>query len=98
MSNGKYRISVRKGDAIMPQEAYNPRLKALILQVVDNQIRDNNPPITKATLKRLMKEGYSMKKAKERIGYVVVCHIYDILKNDESFDEERYTRELMELH
>ena len=45
-----------------------------------------------------MKEGYSRKKAKERIGYVVVCHIYDILKNDESFDEERYTRELMELH
>ena len=37
----------------------NPHLKAAILEVVDNQIRDNDPPETKKTFNRLMKEGNS---------------------------------------
>ena len=76
---------------------YNPRLKALILEVVDNQIRDNDPPITKQTIKRLRRKGYSRKKAKEMIGSVVVKYIYDILKHGDHFDEEQYARDLKEL-
>ena len=76
---------------------YNPRLKALILEVVDNQIRDNDPPITKQTIKRLRRKGYSRKKAKEMIGSVVVKYIYDILKYGYDFDEEQYARDLKEL-
>ena len=53
---------------------YNPRLKALILEVVDNQIRDNDPPITKQTIKRLRRKGYSRKEAKEMIGSVF-CNV-----------------------
>ena len=48
-------------------EAYNPRLKKLILQVVDNQISSNNPPITSETMKRLVSAGYSRQEAKEKI-------------------------------
>ena len=40
-------------------EKYNPRLHALILEVVDNQLSANDPPATKATLDRLMKAGHS---------------------------------------
>jgi len=52
----------------------NPRLKLLILQAVDNQLRANDPPETKQTLDRLISEGYSKKEAKELIGYFPIAH------------------------
>ena len=78
-------------------EPYNPRLKSLILQVVDNQLNDNDPPITRITLDRLLASGYSRKRAKEMIGSVVVGFIYDIMKDGTAFDEEKYTAELKAL-
>ena len=36
----------------------NLRLKRLILEVVNNQLRDNNPPITKDVYKKLLEAGY----------------------------------------
>lgn len=78
-------------------ESYNPRLKALILQVVDNQLTENNPLATKATLERLLAAGYSEKRAKEMIGTVVVEFIYDAMKVNVPFDEEKYAKRLKEL-
>lgn len=78
-------------------ESYNPRLKALILEVVDNQIRDNTPPITAITLKRLMDNGYSRQQAKEMIGSVVAGHIFYIMHDEKPFDEEAYTHDLLGL-
>ena len=49
----------------------NPHLKAVILEVVDNQLRANKPPETRSTLERLIKEGYSKEEAKKLIGCVV---------------------------
>ncbi|MBU7030030.1 MAG: hypothetical protein HXS48_24070, partial [Theionarchaea archaeon] len=37
----------------------SPILRREILRAVENQIRDENPLITKKTLERLMKKGYS---------------------------------------
>lgn len=72
----------------------NYRLKALIMGVVDNQINENNPPITAITYKRLMAAGDSSKVAKEKIAAIVAENIYDIMTNGNSFDEEKYIREL----
>ena len=72
----------------------NYRLKALIMGVVDNQINENNPPITAITYKRLMAAGDSSKVAKEKIAAIVVENIYGIMTNGNSFDEEKYIREL----
>ncbi|SDG58258.1 hypothetical protein SAMN04244560_02591 [Thermoanaerobacter thermohydrosulfuricus] len=44
----------------------NQNLKRIILEVVNNQIRDNNPPITKVTLERLKKSGYTEQQAKKK--------------------------------
>jgi hypothetical protein len=55
-----------------------PRLKAAILQVVDNQIRANDPPETKQTLDRLLSEGHSKEEAKRLIGCIVSSEIFDI--------------------
>lgn len=75
----------------------NYRLKALIMGVVDNQINENNPPITAITYKRLMAAGDSSKVAKEKIAAIVVENIYDIMTDGNSFDEGKYTRELEDL-
>ena len=80
----------KHNDDIQP----NYRLKALIMGVVDNQINENNPPITAITYKRLMAAGDSSKAAKEKIAAIVAENIYDIMTDGNSFDEEKYTREL----
>lgn len=40
-------------------EPYNPRLKKAVLEVVDNQINQKNPPIAAETFERLIRAGYS---------------------------------------
>lgn len=43
----------------------NLRLKKLILEVVDNQLRDNNPPVVREVYDRLIAEGYSIRETKK---------------------------------
>lgn len=50
----------------------NLRLKKLILEVVDNQLRENNPPVTKESYDKLIDAGYSAREAKEKIGAIVI--------------------------
>ncbi len=75
----------------------NPYLRAAFLEVVDNQLRDNDPPETKETLERLMKEGYSAKKAKEMIAQAVVVEAFIIMKTQSTFNRERFIRNLKAL-
>ena len=58
----------------------NLRLKKLILEVVDNQLRENNPPVTKESYDKLIDAGYSAREAKEKIGAIVIEQIYDVIK------------------
>jgi len=75
----------------------NPRLKAIILGVVDNQLRANDPPETRSTLDRLIAEGHSEKAAKELIGCAVTSEIFDVMKNKEEFNLQRYVDALNKL-
>ena len=75
----------------------NLRLQKAILEVVENQIRENNPPETKKTLDRLLKKGYSKDDAMKLIGRAVVSEIYKVLKNKEPFYDEKYVKALREL-
>lgn len=92
-----------------PQEEYNPRLKALMLQVVDNQIagRDENghpltttitddPDYVKTCFDRLSAV-YGPSKAKEMIAAVLLEEMYDVLKDKVPFDEPRYKERLEKL-
>jgi len=71
--------------------------KKLILGIIDNQIRDNNPPETKQTLDRLISEGFPAEEAKDMIGYVVVSEMSDMLKGEETFNEQRFVAALNRL-
>lgn len=75
----------------------NLRLKKTILEVVDNQLRDNNPPETGMAYQKLLDAGYSRREAKEKIGAVVLSEIYDVLKEKQPYNEERYTQALEEM-
>jgi hypothetical protein len=75
----------------------NPILNAAIIEVVENQLRANDPPETRYTLKRLVEQGHSEAEAKNLIGCVVVSEIFDVLKSQKEFNIERYRVALAKL-
>ena len=72
----------------------NKETNALVMEVVNNQIRDNNPPITKKTLERLKAEGFTEKDAKMLIGDVVWAEIFAIIESSKVFSLERFSAAL----
>ena len=75
----------------------NLRLKKTILEVVDNQLKANDPPCTKDVYEKLRAAGYSRAEAKDKIGAVVLSEIYDIMKEGQPFDEGNYKNCLEEM-
>ena len=75
----------------------NPHLKAAIVEVVENQIRDGNPPETRQTLERLQAAGYSRQQAVEMIGSAVVEEIWAVLHDNKPFDRARFAALLEQL-
>ncbi|MEI2610114.1 MAG: hypothetical protein V9G20_15940 [Candidatus Promineifilaceae bacterium] len=75
----------------------NLRIKATILEVVENQLRENSPPETKVTYDRLLAKGYSDQEVRELIGAVVFSEVYDVLKINKPFDEARFVKALRRL-
>ena len=76
---------------------YNPHLKAAILEVVENQIRDDDPPETRQTLERLLAAGYSRQQAIEMIGSALVEEIWAKLHDHKPFDRVCFTALLEQL-
>ena len=72
-------------------------LRGEILEVVENQLRDNEPPETRATLTRLMAEGHSEHEAKKLIGCVVVAEMFEVLRQNQDYDQDRYVAALAAL-
>jgi hypothetical protein len=68
-----------------------------LLEVVDNQIRDNDPQETRRTFDRLIKEGYSEIDAKKLIAGAVATEVFNILKKKETYNQERYLCALKSL-
>ena len=81
----------------MEKSGSNPQLKAAIMKVVENQLRNNDPPQTGQTFKRLIEAGHSEKEAKRLIACVVSAEIFDVLKKNEPFNLERFVKALNKL-
>jgi len=65
-------------------------LRLAILEVINNQIKDNNPPETKQTLDRLLREGFSKEETLKLIGYVVASEVFTVLKENRNYDHAKY--------
>ena len=78
-------------------KAFNPVLRAAIMEIVGNQLRDGTPPEVRTTLDRLIDEGHTREQAKELIASVVSSEIFDILKEGQPYNEARYVGALQKL-
>lgn len=76
---------------------YNPRLHHIINEIIDNQLRDNDPPEAREALDRLMAQGDTEEKAKRKIGAVLVTHIYNNMSHKGNADNEVYRQQLKEI-
>ncbi len=75
----------------------NPLLGEEMKKVVRNQIKQNDPPETKQTYDRLIKEGFPKDEVMRQLAVVVAAEIYNIMKNEEPFNQERYIKRLNDL-
>ena len=76
----------------------NPALvRAAVLEVVENQLRDGTPPETKQAYQRLVAAGHSEEEAKRLIAVVVTSEIFDVLKHKKPYDQARFIAALRQL-
>jgi hypothetical protein len=86
--------------AVPPQQlppAANPQLAATILEIVDTQLRDGNPPETRETFDRLIGMGYSPEGARQLLAHVVVAEIFTVMARGERYDAARFVAALRRL-
>ena len=67
------------------------------MEVVENQLRDNDPPETRITFDRLKREGIRELDAKKLIGQVIAAETFWIMKKNESFNLKRFIKNLNRL-
>ena len=75
----------------------NIKLRDHIFEIIKNQIKDNDPPETRITFERLKSEGNSEFVSKQLIGQCVAVELFRVMKYQESFNEERYVKNLLNL-
>jgi hypothetical protein len=68
-----------------------------ILEVVENQIRDLDPPETRQTFDRLTGQGYAEDEARRLISTAVSVEIFHIMKDDQPYDRQRFVWNLSHL-
>ena len=73
----------------MPDAARQRVLEAA-LEVVENQLRDDDPPETRETFDRLAEEGHTEADAKRLIAAVVLAEIGEVLRTDAPFNHSRF--------
>ena len=71
--------------------------KEAIFEAIENQIRDGDPPATKETYDRLAAEGHSHEDTMKLIGSALSVEIFEIMKNKQVFNEQRYKKNLNHL-
>ena len=75
----------------------NKILQQIIFDIIENQVRDANPPETKQTLERLLQSGYSEADTKKYIGQCVAVELFHVMNHQQPFNEKRYVQNLLNL-
>lgn len=72
----------------------NYKFKSHLLEVVDNQIKQDDPKCTNKTLARLVDLGFEEQVSKEMIATVLTEEIYVVMKYQETFNEKCYWKKM----
>jgi hypothetical protein len=75
-------------------EYENSAARAALLEAVDNQLRDGDPPETRTTLERLLREGHSREQARRMIAFALVIEMNAMIRDGRNFDHASYAAEL----
>lgn len=68
-----------------------------LFEVIENQLRDNNPPFVQAVLNKLVLVGIERDEAVEMMAYVLSLEIQKTLSQDSGFDLTSYEKMLRAL-
>src|SRR5260221_1072314 len=83
----------RKGKASMT----NPHLKQELMEVIENQLRDGDPPETRQTLNRLLEAGYAPEAAMPKVAVPLLEEINEMLAQRIPFNHARFKQRLDHL-
>jgi hypothetical protein len=75
----------------------NEMMREQIFEIIRNQIEANDPPETKITFDRLKALGYSDFVTNQMIGQCVTVELFQVMKFQEPFNENRYISNLKKL-
>lgn len=84
-------------DEEVERDGTNPILHIMIHHTLENQLVLVQPPEVVKTMERLLKRGKSRHEALHEIGSVLTQEIFDILKYDRPFNQQRYVKNLRRL-
>jgi hypothetical protein len=79
------------------ERAVTPHLKETVREVVENQLRENNPPETRQTLERLLAAGYTRTAPVELIASVLVEEFWQMLHERTPYNPVRFKAALDKL-
>lgn len=68
-----------------------------VVEAVENQLAENNPPETRQTLERLIKNGESRENAIRYIACALAVEVFGAIKNKEPYNSKRYLKNLKAL-
>jgi hypothetical protein len=79
------------------EKTEDQRLREAILEVINQQMKNNDPPETKLAFARLREEGFSEEETLKLIGYVVASEVFTVLKENRRYDKGKYISALNAL-
>ena len=85
------------GPAAGENDTSREALRTTILEIVDNQIRNHDPPEALAIYERLLGQGHCDKEARRLIGCVIASEIVGIVNESREYDHCRYLAALEAL-
>lgn len=81
----------------MEDEERGQRVREMLFEVLENQMKENNPPETRKTYQRLLDQGFSREETLRMMAAVVIVEMNDMVKENRTFDEAGYIEALKAL-
>jgi hypothetical protein len=81
----------------MNDEERGQRVREMLFEVLETQMKEDNPPETRKTYQRLLDQGFSRDETMRLMAAVVITEMNDMVKENRTFDEASYVEALKAL-
>jgi hypothetical protein len=90
-------MTMKRKRTARPQSQDSQLANAAIMEALDYQLKNNDPPETRATYERLKQKGIDEAETRRLLACVIAAEIYDVIKNESAFNLARFTERLSAL-